>query len=103
MAELQVFRRSVAVKPEHGLHIRPCTLLAQLAIKFQSRIRLTLGSRQVDAKSILDLMTLAAGHGAVLELEVEGSDAAEAFEQVCGLFDTGFETAPASPPTPAAV
>jgi phosphotransferase system HPr (HPr) family protein len=94
----------VTVKSEQGLHIRPCTLLAQLAMKFQSRIRLTKGTTHVDAKSILELMTLAATSGTALDLEVDGSDAAEAIEQIAALFDTNF-TPPAVPAAnqPAAV
>lgn len=95
MAETQVYRRSVTVKSEQGLHIRPCTLLAQLAMKFQSRIRLHKGSMQVDAKSILELMTLAATNGTILDLEVEGTDAAEAMQHLAALFDSSF-----SPPSP---
>ncbi|OYW24098.1 MAG: hypothetical protein B7Z55_02875 [Planctomycetales bacterium 12-60-4] len=76
MSETQVYRRRVTVNFEQGLHIRPCTMLAQLAMKFQSRIRLCKGTTGVDAKSILELMTLGATSGSVLELEVEGIDAA---------------------------
>ncbi len=95
MAESQVYRRKVQVKSEHGLHIRPCTVLAQAAMKFQSRIRLGMPGRLVDARSILELMTLAAAPGSELDLEVEGGDAAEALEQMAALFDTNF-----APPTP---
>jgi phosphocarrier protein len=103
MSETQVYRRPVTVKTEHGLHIRPCTLLAQLAMKFQSRIRLSKGTQQVDAKSILELMTLGAVAGTVLELEVDGSDAAEAVEHVTALFDGNFAPPAPAPSTQAAI
>lgn len=99
MAEAQVFRRSVSVKSEHGLHIRPCTQLAQLSMKYQSRVRLGRDGKFVDAKSILELMTLGAASGSVLELEVEGPDAAEAMEHLAALFETHF--APPSQPAAA--
>lgn len=100
MAESQVFRRIVTVKAEQGLHIRPCTAVAQLAMKFASRIRLSKGSNTVDAKSILDLMTLAAGPQAELLLEVEGPDAVAALEHLSALFEAGFglPAAPVSAP-----
>ena len=44
----------------------------------------------MDAKSILDLMTLAAGPQAELDLEVDGPDAAEALEHLAALFDSDF-------------
>jgi phosphocarrier protein HPr len=92
MAESQVFRRTVVVKAEQGMHIRPCTAVAQLAMKFHSRVRLTKGSQQADAKSILDLMTLAAGPDTQLILEVDGEDAAEAIEHLTALFEAGLGT-----------
>ncbi len=91
MAESQVFRRRVVVKAEQGLHIRPCTAVAQLAMKYRSRVRLWKGSQQADAKSILDLMTLAAGPQTELELEVDGEDAAEAIEHLAALFEVGLD------------
>jgi phosphotransferase system HPr (HPr) family protein len=95
--DTQVFRRTVTVKAPHGLHIRPCTLVAQQAMKFQSRIRLTKPGVQADAKSILELMTLGAVHGSELMLEVDGPDAADALQQLAGLFDTDFGPVPAPP------
>lgn len=95
--DTQVFRRTVTVKAPQGLHIRPCTLVAQQAMKFQSRCRLSRADVHADAKSILELMTLGAVHGAELLLEVEGGDAADALQQLAALFDTDFGTAPATP------
>jgi phosphotransferase system HPr (HPr) family protein len=90
MAESQVYRRRVIVKAEHGLHIRPCTLLAQAATKFDSRIRLGNGAKQANAKSVWDLLELAAGPGAELDLEVDGPDAPDALEHLAALFDSDF-------------
>ncbi len=99
MSESQVYRRRVIVKAEQGLHIRPCTAVAQLAMKFQSRVRLSKDSlTPVDAKSILDLMTLAAGPNVELDLEVDGPDAAEAVEHLAALFESDF--APQASPAP---
>ncbi len=101
MSESQVYRRKVTVKAEQGLHIRPCTAVAQLAMKFQSRVHLSSENRTpVDAKSILDLMTLAAGPNTELDLEVDGPDAAEALEHLSALFETDFaaQTHPAASP-----
>ncbi|MDP1795953.1 MAG: HPr family phosphocarrier protein [Planctomycetaceae bacterium] len=99
MSDSQVYRRKVTVKAEQGLHIRPCTAVAQLAMKFQSRVRLMKDTNSpVDAKSILDLMSLAAGPQSELELEVDGPDAAEAMEHLSALFESDFMT-----PSPAVV
>ncbi len=101
MAEPQVFHSRVTVNTEHGLHIRPCTILAQSAMKFQCQVRLVHGKQRVDAKSILDLMTLGAAAGTVLELETEGGDASEAIQQLTRLFEENFQLEPA-PGSPAA-
>lgn len=103
MADTQVHHRRVVVNVEQGLHIRPCTVLAQLAMQFRSRIRLLKGEISVDAKSILDLMTLAAGPGTVLDVEVQGDDAAEAIEKIAYLFETNFIQPTASPSQPSPV
>lgn len=101
MSESQVYRRKVMVKAEQGLHIRPCTAVAQLAMKFQSRIKLSKdNATPVDAKSILDLMTLAAGPNTELDLEVDGPDAAQALEHLAALFESDFaaQVSPAASP-----
>ena len=99
--ETQVYRQTVTVKAPQGLHIRPCTLVAQQAMKFQSRVRLSKPGTQADAKSILELMTLGAVYGTELVLEVEGTDAAEAVQHLAVLFESDFGIAPA-PPQPSA-
>uniref|UniRef100_A0A7C2NYF3 HPr family phosphocarrier protein n=1 Tax=Schlesneria paludicola TaxID=360056 RepID=A0A7C2NYF3_9PLAN len=95
--ETQVYRRKVVVKAPQGLHIRPCTLVAQLAMKYQSRIRLGKERIQADAKSILELMTLGAPHGTELDLEVDGPDAAEAVQSLTVLFESDFGMSPPAP------
>lgn len=80
-------RRSVTVRFEHGLHLSPCSRLSQLAQKHPAAIRLRHGAQTADAKSVLDLMTLAAGPGSELELEVHGPDALVAADQVVEFFE----------------
>jgi len=97
MADTPVYRRRVVVKAEHGLHIRPCTMVAKLATQFGCRVRLISNGKQADAKSILDLMTLAAGPGTELDLEAEGPDAETALDQLAALFDSDFAVQEAAP------
>ena len=88
MSVSEPLRRTVTVQTAHGLHLSPCSKVAGLAQKFSCRVELINGSVRADAKSILDLMTLAAGHGTVLDLEVEGADADVALGQLGELFDS---------------
>jgi phosphocarrier protein HPr len=94
-ADTQVYRRRVVVKSPHGLHMRPCTIVAKTASQFDSRVRLRNVGKQADAKSIMDLLTLAAELGTELDLEVDGPDAPDALEHLAALFDSDF-----APPEP---
>jgi phosphotransferase system HPr (HPr) family protein len=75
-----------------GLHARAAAQLVRLAGTFKSRIRLMRLDNQVvaDAKSILSVLTLAAGKGTELNLTVEGADERDAFDAVKELFAKGF-------------
>lgn len=75
-----------------GLHARAAAQLVRLASGFQSKIKLIRAENAViaDAKSILNVLTLAAAKGVELEIEVEGIDEKEAFEAVQDIFKNGF-------------
>ncbi|EGJ49936.1 HPr family phosphocarrier protein [Desulfocurvibacter africanus] len=87
----QYLTRRVCVVNELGLHARPAARLAQEAQKFSSRILLKAGAQEVDAKSILDILTLAARNGCGLEIMASGEDAAQAVEHLARLFRTKFQ------------
>ncbi|MEA5088681.1 HPr family phosphocarrier protein [Solidesulfovibrio sp.] len=80
----------VRVLNEQGLHARPAARLAQEAQKFACDISLALGEERVDAKSILDILTLAAGHGSELELRAAGPDARDALARLGSLIRNRF-------------
>ena len=73
-----------------GLHLRPADRFVRMARGFRAEIRVLCGDRQVDGKSILDLVTLAAECGTRLELEAVGPDAEEALVALAGLIEAGF-------------
>lgn len=83
--------RLVCVMNEQGLHARPAAKLAQTALRFTSDVSITMGTQTVDAKSILDILTLAAGNGANLELRAQGCDAQEALDALADLFKNRFQ------------
>jgi phosphotransferase system HPr (HPr) family protein len=85
--------RCVTISNKFGLHARASTRLAQLASVFQSEVRLSRqdNSEEVDAKSILGLLTLGAEKGQVLRVRVLGDDAEKAMEAIADLFARGFE------------
>jgi len=83
--------RLVCVLSEQGLHARPAAKLAQTAQRFQAAITIALGDQEVDAKSILDILTLAAGRGANLTLRAKGVDAGPALDELAALFKNRFQ------------
>lgn len=80
----------VRVLNDQGLHARPAARLAQEAQKFGCDITMALGGEVVDAKSILDILTLAAGHGSELELRATGPDARDALLHLGSLIRNRF-------------
>ncbi|MEZ7197608.1 HPr family phosphocarrier protein [Pseudodesulfovibrio karagichevae] len=85
--------RKVVVSSENGLHARPAGRLAQEAQTFDSEISLVVDDQAVDAKSILDILTLAAGPGNMVELRARGADAEAALDRLEALFLNKFEGA----------
>ena len=84
--------RSVEISNKFGLHARASTRLAQLAKQFQSAIRLsrTDSDEEVDAKSILGILTLGAERGQVLRIKATGEDAHAAMDALVELVKLNF-------------
>ena len=85
-----MIRRTIRVSNKLGLHARASAKLTQSASKFESAIWLSRNGRRVNAKSIMGVMMLAAGIGASVELETEGSDEEAAAGEIEGLFNDKF-------------
>lgn len=79
------------VKNRAGIHARPATLIAQMANKFTSEITLEKDSIVVNAKSIMGVITMAAGYNTTMTLKVEGPDESEAASAIENLFETKFD------------
>ena len=87
-------RAEVRVLNEQGLHARPAARLAQEAQKYGCEVFLVAGEERVDAKSVVDILTLAASHGTDLVLEASGEDASKAADKLACFFRNRFEDAP---------
>ena len=81
----------VTVVNRLGLHARPATSVADLAQQFKSAIVLRRDQEEVDGKSIMQIMLLAATQGVELEVVARGDDAEEACRALCELFARGFD------------
>ncbi len=82
--------RKVEVTNRLGLHARPAAILVQKANKFKSEIRLQKEDLEINAKSILSVMALAAEVGSFVIIKAEGEDEAFAVEELAKLFEEKF-------------
>jgi phosphocarrier protein len=73
-----------------GLHARASAKLSQLAAQFPCEIFLSRNGRQINAKSIMGVMMLAAGIGSTVTLETAGEKADEALEALTALINDRF-------------
>lgn len=87
-----VVTSTLQILAENGLHIRPAEALARLANRFSSRVEIVYENQRVDAKSIMEMLTLGAGQGATLQVEASGDDAQQAIEAIMTLVESNFET-----------
>lgn len=83
-------RKEAEIKNKLGLHARPASLLVKLAGKFESEIQISKDDTEINAKSILGVMMLAAGPGQKLSVSAKGPDEEEAVEAITALIDSGF-------------
>lgn len=80
-----MLRKNLVIQGQSGLHARPASMLVGLAQKFESTIQIELDHKLVDAKSIIGILSLAAGSGTEIILVADGSDEVEAVEAISEL------------------
>ena len=86
----QTAQQQVRIGNDLGLHLRAAGALVQLASRFQAEIWLRRSTTQANAKSIMSVLSLAAGKGVALTVSAEGSDAEAAVAAIVGLIAKGF-------------
>jgi phosphocarrier protein HPr len=74
-----------------GLHARPAMTFVDMAMTFQSAILVSKGDTEVDGKSIMQMMMLAAGQGSELKITATGDDCHKACEALKKLVESGFD------------
>ena len=91
---MPVVKRTVTVVHRQGLHARPAALFVQAAKAFASRITVKKSRKIVDGKSIMGLLTLAAGRGARISIIADGQDAPAALERLIEVVTTPLPEPP---------
>ncbi len=74
-----------------GIHARPAAQFVKTANRFEANVFVEKDGEEVDGKSIMGLMMLAAGHGSIISVSAEGDDADAAMEALGDLIGRKFE------------
>ena len=83
-------KTSITISNKLGLHARASAKLSKLAGSFQCEVLMSRNGRQVNAKSIMGVMMLAAGIGTEVELETVGADEEAAMQALVALINDKF-------------
>lgn len=81
----------LTIPNDEGLHARPAAKFVKLASRFSCEIWVEKDDEEINGKSIMGLMMLAAAQGAVIKVSAEGDDAEEAISKITELVNGGFE------------
>jgi len=77
-----MLEKEVTIKHPQGLHARPAALFVQIASKFDANVIIRKGSEEVNGKSIMGILMLAAQHQSKVILQVDGDDAEKALAEL---------------------
>jgi len=87
---------AVVIRNPLGLHARAAARFVHAASAFQARIRVTKGTMEIDGKSIMGLLLLAAAQGTTVTIAADGVDEGYAVAALQALVERGFDEAPCS-------
>ena len=82
--------QSVSVVNQLGMHARAAAKFVHLAARYQAHVRVARHGREMDGKSIMGLLLLAAARGTTITITADGEDELKAVEALTGLVETGF-------------
>ncbi len=82
--------RTVRITNPLGMHARAAARFVHVATAFDAQIRVAVGRREMDGKSIMGILLLAAARGSALRITASGPDEAEALDALCRLVESGF-------------
>jgi phosphocarrier protein len=82
--------RTVPVVNQLGMHARAAAKFVHLATRFQAHVTVARDTREMDGKSIMGLLLLAASRGSTITISADGIDEREAVDDLCALVASGF-------------
>ena len=84
------YTKSFEVRNKLGLHARAAAQFVRVSSKYDSDIRIKKDGYEVDGKSILGVLSLAAIKGTTIEIITQGDDSEQAFDEISALIECGF-------------
>ncbi|MDP8269049.1 MAG: HPr family phosphocarrier protein [Candidatus Tenebribacter davisii] len=85
-----MIRKKIKIVNKLGMHARPATLIVKTATKFRSEFKIIKSDMEINGKSIMGVMTLAAEFGSELELVADGVDEKFLIKEITELFAAKF-------------
>lgn len=90
MEKKKGLKKKFEIRNKLGLHARPAAIFVQTANRFKANVEVIKGKQKVNGKSIMGIMTLAAGKGSSITIHIEGEDEEAAMKEIAGLFEMNF-------------
>ena len=90
---LQPLTKELVVQNKMGIHARPAAMIVRITNKFKAEVFVEKDDEQVNGKSIMGLMMLAAGKGSKVKFVITGEDAASMLSELDALFTRKFDEA----------
>ena len=85
-----MIEKTVTIRNKAGMHTRPASMLVKIASKYKSDFYIIKDGFQINGKSIIGVMSLAAEHGSSVILRFDGSDETKAAAEITQFFEDGF-------------
>jgi phosphocarrier protein HPr len=82
--------QAVTVKNQLGMHARAAAKFVHLATRFEARVRVARDRREIDGKSIMGILLLAAARGSTITISADGADERDAVSALVALVESGF-------------
>lgn len=82
--------RSVRITNQLGMHARAAARFVHAATTYNCQVRVSVGGRDMDGKSIMGILLLAAARGSVMTIVTDGPEEARACDALCHLVESGF-------------
>jgi phosphocarrier protein HPr len=82
-----MIKRGLVIQNEYGLHARPAAKFVEIASKYQAQVMISKDGLEVNGKSIMGVLVLAAEKGSKIEISANGKDEEDAMEALAGLLE----------------